>query len=250
MPTWMQPESLNVLAVDMQHRLVEWTGAMREAQAPTSQQCLDAIQALHPLYAIGLGVAGLIYLLWGWRIFRLLVVVNAALIGAFLGGVLSVRLGYPGQWWIGLAAGAGLLGLLAWPLMRSFVGISGGVIGAVAGLVVWEQMVPVFGPKEWVSHAWIGAVIGALVVGLLAFAVLRLCVIVFTAGQGALAVTTAGMALLLKNPTLQTPLRTVALEEPHRLLLVVLGLTVGGILLQCAGLARKRKLRRQQEDDS
>ncbi|MBE0536420.1 MAG: hypothetical protein IH624_12195, partial [Phycisphaerae bacterium] len=92
------------------------------------------ITALTWLQAVIAISFGLVYLLYGWRIFRILVVIAFGLIGMFLGIWVGERSG--SELWggvIGLVA----LAALAVPLMKWCVFVLGGAAGALITGGLW-----------------------------------------------------------------------------------------------------------------
>ena len=96
----------------------------------------DRFHALSPLEAgLLLLPIGLVFLLYGFKLYKLLVSVVFAGIGAGLGGALAAYLGW--NVILGTIAGALVLGLLAWPLHRIAWGLLGGaILGGAAVLLV------------------------------------------------------------------------------------------------------------------
>ncbi len=158
--------------------------ALRSASGfPFEQYFMDFTARLDYLQA-GLFVAiGLACLLYGWKIFKVLVLVNAALVGVLAGHLLDQR--FAVGWWLTPVGGV-VLAVLAWPLMRYAVCLLGGLAGAVLGAFVARSLMltgPLIGA---------GALIGLVTMGLLAFIVFRAIVICFTSMQGSL-LTVAGV---------------------------------------------------------
>ena len=92
-------------------------------------------------------LVGIVYLLFGFSIAKILVTLNAALVGGWIGALVGERTGGGGA----ALPGAVILGLLsataAWPTLRGSVAVLGAMLGAILGVVVWRlsDLDPTFG---------------------------------------------------------------------------------------------------------
>lgn len=176
---------------------------------------LDSLAASTPIAAL---VAGGLLLLFGRRLFWLFVgvigfVVAYRLAGAYLGG--------EGEGWI-IAVAGGVLGAVAAVLVQKLaVTLAGFAAGAVGFIWLAEQL-------GW--SLGLPALVGALVAGLLGAALVR-----WLFGIGLVALSAlAGAALVVEG---------LGLEEPRGVVFVILA--VVGALVQLSG----RRRRRRQKDD-
>lgn len=172
---------------------------------PSFEQCCDMIfnvagqpieqafvQVAGSMSLLGAGVAtavGLVLLLYGLKVFRVVVVLNAAYLGAMLGLIVNHQTGV--GWWAIPASGL-VLAILAWPLMRVAVALMAGLAGGLLGLLVGSTMLL---DSQFIIAA---AAIGLLVSGLLAFVVFRAIIICLTALEGA-AMAAIGLAGLVMS---------------------------------------------------
>ena len=92
---------------------------------------ITALTWLQAVIAISFGV---VYLLYGWRIFRILVVISFGLFGMFLGIFVGRQLG--NEVWGGLV-GLGLLAFVSVPLMKWAVCILGAIAGGILTGGLW-----------------------------------------------------------------------------------------------------------------
>lgn len=205
-------------------------------EVPPREEVVKRITELSPTHAAVMLVAGLIYLLQGWRVFKFLVVVNAAIAGMLIGSIVGAT---QSQAWslYGMLIGGGVLALLCWPLMRLAIALTGALAGGAAGLGVWDYVAgwhPTIEP-----YTWVGGVGGALILGVLAFCLFRLVVIVITALQGS-ALTVGGiLALALMEPHIRKPLQN-ALENNEHLLPALLAVPAFiGIIAQTVFAPKK-----------
>jgi hypothetical protein len=107
------------------------------ATGPVSQTLAffwDQIAALGWLHAVLAISFGVIYLMYGWRIFKALTVISFALLGLYggmwIGGRFDKAL-------LGALLGIGVLAVLSIPMMRWAVGILGAVAGGIIAAGIW-----------------------------------------------------------------------------------------------------------------
>ena len=119
------------------------------------------ITSLNWLQAV-IGISfGLVYLLYGWRIFRILVVISFGLVGMYLGMKAGQKFGTQNdhmQLWGGVL-GMFAMSILAMNLIRWGVSL----LGAAAGGVVTGGLWYAFGLPQ--QYLWAGAVIGVVAGG-------------------------------------------------------------------------------------
>ncbi|RLB59556.1 MAG: hypothetical protein DRI34_01455 [Deltaproteobacteria bacterium] len=122
------------------------------------------------------GAIGLAWLLLGWKLHRITLVVAGAMAGAFAGSLLAAWAGVARGW--GIGAGIVVMSLLALPLWRVSVFLLAGLAGGLA----LGQLLHRF------LHAgifWWGFLGGFILAGLLSIRYLRALVIVATSMLGA-----------------------------------------------------------------
>lgn len=209
---------------------------------PPLAECLEALTNMNILYALGLGVAGLVFLLRGWKVFKLLVALNAAAVGGVVGALVTIQLDMPSEWWIGMLIGAGVLGLLSWPLISIFIAVFGAVVGAALGYSAFYQIVIQLRHGELVPYAWVSAIVGAVLVAILTFVIFRQCVVMLTAAQGASMLTAGVLGLLFKHPTLHEIITINILQRPSLLFIALLSLTIVGLVVQFVNTNREKQL--------
>lgn len=152
------------------------------------QQITD-LSWLHAVMAISVG---LVYLLYGWRIFRILVVICFALAGMALGIYAGENMGSP--IWGGIL-GLTLCAIVAVPLMKWCVSL----LGAAAGGVLTGGLWYAFGlPLDYI---WAGAVIGVVAGGMISFILLKASVMLFTSLGGSLIMMVGILSLVFQYET-------------------------------------------------
>lgn len=129
---------------------------------------------------------GVVYLLYGWRIFRVLVVISFGMIGMFLGIIAGQKFGSgntegPTTYviWGGLI-GTTLLAFLSVPLMKWCVSTLGAAAGGIITSGIWYACQL---PEQYI---WAGAVIGVIAGGMISFILLKASVMLFTSLGGSM----------------------------------------------------------------
>jgi hypothetical protein len=160
---------------------------------PAQGDIITWCQNMTPAAATLLVMFGLVYLLFGWYIFKILVTLNAALVGAAIGALLGSKANSTGA---GALIGGFVAAALTWPLMKWAVAIMGGLFGAVLGASLWRafNLDPHF--------AWAGGLSGMILLGLLSFIIFRGSVIMYMSLQGAVMFITGALSLILKYPSI------------------------------------------------
>lgn len=163
------------------------------------------LQALGAVSAVVFVVVGVLCMFNGYKFYKLATISMALLLGMFAG------------YWFGGLIGAryivaGCLGVLfatlAFPLMKYAVAVFGGLTGAFIGANLWagtahaintiaarnnpgaESIIPA-------GEYWLGALLGLLICGMLAFILFKLSVVMFTSVSGSTIAVMGVLALLL-----------------------------------------------------
>jgi hypothetical protein len=147
------------------------------------QQITD-LSWLHAVIAISVGV---VYMLYGWRIFRILVVISFGLLGMFLGIYAGRNFG--SAIWGGII-GLVVLAIVSIPLMKWCVSLLGAAAGGVLTGGLWYAFAL---PLDYI---WAGTIIGVVAGGLISFILLKVSVMLFT-GLGGSAILMVGVLALL-----------------------------------------------------
>lgn len=129
---------------------------------------------------------GAVYLIYGWRIFKVLAVVSFGMVGLFIGMHLGQKMG--SQLWGGVF-GLLLLAVLSIPLMHWAVSLLGAVAGGIITGCIWYA---VGLPQQYI---WAGIIIGVISGGMISFIVFKIAVMLFTSLGGAMLIITGLLAL-------------------------------------------------------
>jgi hypothetical protein len=159
-------------------------------------QALDSIwqQAttltwLQAVVAISFGVIPLMY---GWRIYKVLTVIGFGMLGLYLGMWIGAHVE---KALLGAVVGTILLVILALPLMRWAVCILGAIAGGIIAAGVWHACNL---PQQFV---WAGGLIGLVAGGMLSFVVFKLSVMLFTSFAGSSLIIIGAFALIYRFET-------------------------------------------------
>jgi MFS family permease len=210
-------------------------------EMPSQTEYVRALETMDVVLAVALFIFGLVYLLQGWKVFKMLVIVNAAL----LGGVFGVRFGQMLQGgntplFVGIA-GLLLCATLAWPLMKFAVSLMGGLAGCFLGYGMWVYVTETTNRTNLVEHAWAGALLGLVALGLLTFVMFQIVIMVFTSMQGSLMVMTGLMAMLMHVPSVHHELADPLSSSRHLLVLVIGVPAIIGFCFQYVAMDKKKK---------
>jgi hypothetical protein len=190
---------------------------------PHQNQFLTWCQHLAPGEAALLIIAGIVYLLWGYAIFKILIMMNAAVVGAVIGSII----GQSGdQQILGAAIGAIGLGALAWPLMKHAVAFMGGIYGFILGGSLWQSAD--LDPKFF----WAGALLGLIAFGLISFIVFRGSVMLYTSLQGASMIVVGVLGLIFKYQDMTPSVVHRMTVQPMLLPALILVPALIGIIFQ------------------
>jgi hypothetical protein len=197
------------------------------SEAASSAPTFGVIESL---ILVGLGV---VFLLYGFKYFKILVMVNAAAVGGCLGyylGTVSQSQSIPILFAV---AGALVFGALAWPLQRAAVALLGAVSGLIIGWVLWDAVINLTGNASLAQYQDAVALVGMTVLGMLTFISFNPVVMIFTSIQGASMIVLGMVSLLMSYNDLAPSLRT-ALERGCLPGIFVACLALVGFVLQHA----------------
>lgn len=187
-----EPASSNVFEV--------FTTIFRHGDALAKpDQLIEALQSMSIVWSIILLVVGLLCLFNGYRYYRLVTVLLALFIGAFVGYALGKQIG--AQWIVAGCMGV-LMATICFPMMKYAVAALGGITGAYVGANAWSAIsqLTIGSENPITGHYWVGAIVGLVLFGMLAFVLFKLSVIFFTTVSGSTISVLGCIALLLQFP--------------------------------------------------
>jgi len=145
---------------------------------------ITALTWLQAVLAISFGV---VYLLYGWRIFKILVVISFGLVGLFAG----IRLGTQHNMEIlGGLVGFCLMAVVSIPLMKWAVSLLGAIAGGILTGGLWYAFEL---PGKYIIA---GAAIGIIAGGMISFIVFKIAVMLFTSLGGSSLIVSGMLSLL------------------------------------------------------
>jgi len=184
------------------------------------------ITSLTQLEALTFVSFGAVCLLYGWRVFKVLVVISFGLIGMILGIVLTQRIVGLNNELMGGLIGMGVLAVLSVPLMRWAVCILGAGAGAILTSGIWYA----FGLTE--RYIWAGGLIGLVAGGMISFIVFRVAVILFASLWGSGLMVVGSLALLHLYSATAGQVETLVFNQHWFLPVAITIPTFVGIIVQ------------------
>jgi hypothetical protein len=161
------------------------------------EKLMETLRAMSAVWAVIFLAAGLICLFQGYKIYKTVTVILALAIGAFAGYSLGKRIDAE---YVVAGCMAILLAVTCFPLMKYAVAALGGLVGAFLGANSWSAMSRLIneGDHTTAGHYWVGALVGLLICGMLAFILFKITVVMFTSISGSTIAVLGGVALLLQ----------------------------------------------------
>ena len=169
---------------------------------------------------------GSVCLLYGWRVFKILVVICFGLIGLVLGMQVSEEIVGLNNQLAGGLIGMGILAVLSVPLMKWAVSLLGAFAGAILAAAVWYACNL---PEQFI---WAGALTGFVAGGMISFIVFRVSIMLFTSFGGSVLMAAGAMALLYLNQKTQHKIEDLFYFKKWFLSVVIVVPTFIGVLLQ------------------
>ena len=201
---------------------------------------IQHLSALGAVWAVIFVIVGVMCTVNGFRFYRAATVGIALLMGMFAGYWFGAKIGAP---YVVAACVGTLMATLAFPLMKYAVALMGGLTGAFVGANLWAGVADAVntiasdgGAPRYLMPTgayWLGAFLGLLIFGMLAFILFKLSVVWFTSVSGSTIAVMGVLALMLSfdpwRATVASSLRSSDLIIP---LLVFVPAMIGLILQQ------------------
>lgn len=170
---------------------VESTGreAAEEAIVPIDL-IWEYITSLNLLEALTFMSFGAVCLFYGWRIFKMLVVISFALLGLIMGITISDKISGESSRLLGGLIGLGVMAALSVPLIRWAVCILGAVAGGILTSGIWYAC----GLNE--RYIWAGAVIGMVAGGMISFIIFKIAIMLFSSVGGSALMVVGTLAVM------------------------------------------------------
>jgi hypothetical protein len=215
---------------------MNWMAVLAQTVETTSHYASDSVVPLDIIWdnitSLGLIEAltfvsfGAVCLLYGWRVFKILVVISFALLGLAIGALIGDKIvGKDSQLWGGLI-GMGLLAMVSLPLLRYAVSVLGAVAGGIITSGLWYAMG--LGDK----YIWAGALIGIIAGGMISFIVFKIAVMLFSSLGGSILMVTGTLALLYLYPQTKDQVEHMFFDSKWFLSLSLIIPTCIGLIVQ------------------
>ncbi|MFG0258161.1 MAG: hypothetical protein ACF8GE_09695 [Phycisphaerales bacterium JB043] len=188
---------------------------------------MPALDNLGVVWSVIFLLLGLMCVLNGYRWHKGVIMVLALMCGAAIGHVVGDSIGITTA--VTAIAGACLFGVIAWPVMRFTVALFAGLAGAFCGSNLWSAI-----GQDPTQH-YIGAMIGLLLLGMLAFITFKIVIVAFTAIGGASLTVFGMLGLLLQLEAWRGGLQSELIENPLVIPVIVGSAAIFGMVYQQGG---------------
>ena len=186
----------------------------------------EQITSLSQLEALTFISFGVVCLFYGWRVFKVLVVINFALFGMMLGMAITEKIVGLNNQFVGGIAGMIILSVLSVPLMRWAVCLLGAAAGGILTSGIWYAC----GLTE--RYIWAGGLIGIIAGGMISFIVFKAAVILFSSLWGSGLVVIGSLALLYLYPKTSVKVEELVFSLKWFLPTLITAPTAIGFVLQ------------------
>jgi hypothetical protein len=183
------------------------------------------ITSLGLLEAIMFISFGALWLFYGWKIFKMLVVICFGIIGLILGVLANKYLVGGDVTWLALLFII-LFAVISIPIMKW--GVCG--LGALSGGILTSGAWLAMGLPE--KFVWAGGLIGLIGGGMISFVIFKAAVILFTTLGGSCLIAMGALAIVYHNMAGGAKVQELVFQQKWFLPLVLLAPMVVGIILQ------------------
>jgi hypothetical protein len=186
----------------------------------------EQITSLNIVEALTFLSFGSICIFYGWRVFKILVVISFGLLGLVLGMTIIERINGLNNQLAGGLIGMGLLAVLSIPLLRWAVCILGAFAGGILTSGIWYACSL---PEPYI---WAGALTGIVAGGMISFIIFKAAVMLFTSLLGSGLVVIGSLALLYVYPRTTTQVEYLIFNHNWFLPAALILPTIVGVTLQ------------------
>jgi hypothetical protein len=164
---------------------------------------IASLSWFHAIVAISFGI---VYLLYGWRIFKVLAVICFGMIGLFGGMYFGERV--DNALWGGII-GLVVLAIVSIPLMKWSICILGALAGGTLTAAIWYAF------ELPQLYMWAGGAVGLVAGGMISFIIFKIAVMLFTSMGGSITMMAGVLALLHQFQLLSDPNTTAIYDSVH-----------------------------------
>jgi hypothetical protein len=201
------------------------SGAAEDAVVPVDL-IWEHITSLGVIEALTFISFGTVCLFYGWRVFKILVIISFALIGLALGVLASEKINGEDHQLIGGLIGLILMAVLSVPLMRWAVCVLGAAAGGTLTGGLW------YAAKLPEEYIWAGGLIGIVAGGMISFIIFKIAVMLFSSLGGSTLVVTGVFAILYLYPGTTDQIEELFFGEKWFLPTALLVPSIVGIFVQ------------------
>lgn len=163
------------------------------------EHLVTQLTALSIVWAVVFLIVGVLCMFNGYKFYRATTICLAGMLGLFGGYGLGTLIDAP---YVVAGCLAVLLAVIALPLLKYAVAVFGGLAGAFLGANLWAGMTNAVNQASGSTTVptdtyWVGALLGLIVCGMLAFVLFKLSIVLFTSVSGATFAVLGAIALLL-----------------------------------------------------
>ena len=201
-----------------------------EVTPTLEEQILEAVASWQAYAACALLAAGIVFAIYGWRISKVLAVINFAAIGGFLGHYLAGQVNIPElPSTVGLAVVLG--GLCIWQTRHGVSLLAGGA-GAILGASLAYSL---NAADAWV---WTGVLVGFVTFALLAFIIYKVAAILYSSVEGSALVVAGALSLVSSQESIAGPVVDAIHNQVYVLPIMLAVPTAASIIIQQRMLKR------------
>lgn len=213
---------LNILAI--------MTETANEAVAPQSVVPIDdiwnQITSLSTLEALTFISFGVVCLFYGWRVFKILVIISFAMLGLTLGMIAAREISGENDQLTGALIGLVLMAILAVPLMKWAVCVLGAIAGGMLASGIW------YACELNEKYILAGALIGIIAGGMISFIIFKIAVMLFSSFAGSMLVVIGTLAVLQSYEQTQQQIHDMVYDEKWFLPVLITLPTLIGLIVQ------------------
>jgi hypothetical protein len=178
---------------------------------------------------------GVVCLLYGWRVFKILVIISFGLVGLGLGVMLGDKIQGESSRILGGLIGMAVMAAVAVPLMRWAVSLLGALAGGLLTSGIWYAA----GLNE--KYIWAGALIGLIAGGMISFIVFKVAVMLFSSLGGSALIVAGVFALLYLYPETSGDIKDLVYENKWFLPVALMVPTAVGLIVQNKFIKRSKE---------
>ncbi len=219
-------------AVLLAGQVVRQTGG--EEGVSLEGQIWEVVSSWQAYTACALLAGGIVFAIYGWRISKVLAVMNFGVIGGFGGHWLAVHLGL-NEIACTASLGAVLGGLCIWQTRHGVSLLAGGAGGVLGAALAYSLKQVLAHPTPWI---WAGFLLGFVIFALLAFIIYKVAAVLYSSVQGSGLVLVGVLSLLSMQTSVGDRLLDFLQSHVYLLPIMLWIPTVTSIIIQQTLLKR------------